>query len=87
MSEGVDTEQKKETYTYRLVTLAGLVIDFAAPQPLENIWTIIRGEGCFQMRDDAGNVCQRIPFHAIASLQYFNIKAAALAYAPSSGSA
>jgi hypothetical protein len=76
-----------QIHTYRLMTITGLVIDFAAPQPLENMWTILKGDGHFQMQTPDGRVYRRIPFHAIADLQYFDAQAQALAYVPAASGA
>lgn len=79
-------EQQPKVFTYRLMTLNGLIVDFQAPQPIENLWTIFKGEGYFQMRDEKGFAFRRIPFHAIADLQYFDPQAA-LVYAPAASGA
>lgn len=80
------SEQQKPTiFTYRLITIAGMIVDFQSPNVLEGMWSVLRGDGFFQITDADGRAVRRIPFHAIADLQYFDPGAAALAYvAPSS---
>lgn len=80
-------EPQQKIWTYRLITMNGLIVDFQAPQPIENLWTIFAGDGYFQMRDAKGEPVRRIPFHAIADLQYFDFQGAALAYAPAASGA
>lgn len=56
--------------TYRLVTMFGQVIDFTSPNDLNTVWTMIRGDGFFQLMDMQSRPSQRIPYHAVASLAY-----------------
>ena len=73
------------TNTYRLMTLTGFVIDFASPNELATLWSMIRGDGYFQLADKDAKPVQRIPFHAIASLGYHDPNAMLAAIPAASG--
>ena len=62
--------EQPQANTYRLVTMFGQIIDFTSPNDLPAMWTIIRGDGFFQLTDTKFHPVQRIPYHAIASLAY-----------------
>lgn len=74
-------------FPYRLMTNNGLVIDFTSPNPIASMWMLVRGEGYFSMRNHEGVEYQRVPFHAISSLAYYDPQQAAFAYAPAASPA
>lgn len=61
-------------FSFRLITINGIVIDFQSPNSLEAMWILIKGDGYFQALM-ADNPVKRIPFHAIASLEYITPEA------------
>lgn len=79
------TEPQKVFY-FRLITVNGIVVDFQSPNSLEAMWTLIRGDGCFQTVSNDGKPSRYIPFHAVASVEYLS-SASALIYAPAVSSA
>jgi hypothetical protein len=73
------------TNTYRIITLNGLTVDFQSKNSIEALWVLIRGEGYFQ-RQEHGRIAQRIPFHAIASMEIIDPQRTAV-YAPAASEA
>lgn len=67
-----DEPQTQKIYTYRLVTMNGIQVDFQSPMELSAMWIVLAGTGYFQMLDETGTPVRRIPFHAIADLKYFD---------------
>jgi hypothetical protein len=66
---------------YRLITLNGIAVDFQSVNSLEALWSIFKGDGFYQVPDTTGHALQRIPFHALASLQRIDPTLAKI-YAP-----
>lgn len=62
-------------FSFRLITINGIVIDFQSPNSFEAMWLLIKGEEYFQVVGSNGEAVKRIPFHAVASLEYITPEA------------
>lgn len=67
---------EQSIYSYRLTSINGIVADFQSQNGLEAMWTLLRGVGYFQLVNEKQEPIKRIAWHAIASIEYLDQKAA-----------